>query len=284
MRFVIVTGMSGAGKSAALKMLEDAGYYCADNLPLALVDRFADLLAQSDEYSKAALGLDVRSIREPQQVEELIKVLSDLNYKVEVLYLEADDQTLIRRYKETRRSHPLAAGGRVSDGIATEREILKPLRERADYIFDTSRMLPRELRQEMDNIFLQHKEAHSMYITVLSFGFKHGMPTDADLVFDVRFLPNPYYVDSLRSLTGEDKRVRDYVWQGDSARQFTERWFQLMDFLVPSYIAEGKTQLVIAVGCTGGKHRSVTMAKALHEHLSKNEAYGIRIEHRDIRR
>lgn len=283
MRFVIVTGMSGAGKSTALKMLEDAGYFCVDNLPVPLVEKFAELAASTaQEYSLVALGLDVRSIHGPQAAKRLLESLTAGGYDYEILFLEAGNQTLVKRYKETRRNHPLACGERIDAGIEKERMMLEFLKRKADYIIDTSRMLTRDLRSEMDKIFVGQQEYRNLFITVLSFGFKYGIPADADLVFDVRFLPNPYYVEELKSKTGNDREVQEYVMSSEAAHTFVEKLTDLVDFLIPNYIAEGKNQLVIAVGCTGGKHRSVTLANRLFEHLSEKQEYGIRIEHRDL--
>ena len=284
MRLVIITGMSGAGKSTALKMLEDVGYFCVDNLPVPLIPRIADLWKGSGtEISKAALGVDIRS---GQSFRELHKVLDELDgAKVlyEILYLESDDDVLIKRYKETRRFHPLTGSqGRIEDGIREERQKLKFLKDRADYIIDTSHMLTRELKAELNKIFVQNKEYKNLYISVMSFGFKYGIPQDADLVFDVRFLPNPYYIEELRPKTGNDPEVHAYVMDSPAAVAFLEKLTDLVEFLIPNYVQEGKTQLVIAVGCTGGKHRSVTLAAELYQALSHNESYGIRLEHRDI--
>lgn len=284
MRFVIVTGMSGAGKSTALKMLEDVGYFCVDNLPVPMVTKLVDLLRMPNaEINKIALGLDIRSIHGFQELEQSLVALDDMQLSYEVLFLEASDDVLVKRYKETRRSHPLSGTGRVDQGIAAERVRLKVLKDRADYIIDTSRMLVRELKAEMNRIFVENKEYKNLYITVLSFGFKYGIPSDADLVFDVRFLPNPYYIEELRPKSGNDKEVRDYVMANDKASQFLEKLTDMIEFLIPNYVSEGKTQLVVAIGCTGGKHRSVTLANALYEKLlDVEEDYGIRIEHRDI--
>ncbi len=282
MKFLIVTGMSGAGKSTALRKLEDSGYFCVDNLPLPLVDKFAELAAAPGvEYTRAALGLDVRSIRDAQDVSRLLELLDDKRYTYEVLFLECSDETLVSRFKETRRSHPLSRGGRVTEGVKKERQLLAPLRDRANLCLNTDGMSARTLGMKVEKRFAGSGGGR-MVVTALSFGFKHGIPTDADLVFDVRFLPNPYYDEKLRPLTGNEKEVQDFVLGGDTAREFEKRWFALLDYLLPCYAAEGKTQLVIAVGCTGGHHRSVTMANRLYQHLSAAKDIQVRIEHRDI--
>lgn len=284
MRFVIVTGMSGAGKSTALKMLEDVGYFCVDNLPIPLVLKLVELLRMPNaEINKIALGMDIRSIQSFQELDHTLQEMDKMELDYEVLFLEASDEALIKRYKETRRSHPLTGANRVDQGIAEEREKLKVLKKRADYIIDTSRMLTRELKARLNKIFVENKEYKNLYITVLSFGFKYGIPSDADLVFDVRFLPNPYYIEDLRPKSGNDAEVRDYVMNNEKAQQFRDKLIDMITFLVPNYVAEGKTQLVIAVGCTGGKHRSVTLANELYKALCQHEDnYGVKIEHRDI--
>ena len=284
MRFVIVTGVSGAGKTSALKMLEDAKYFCVDNLPIPLLEKFASLMPEihGEDVQNVALGIDARSGRSLDELEVVLDRMKKAGYDFEILFLDAQDSVLVKRYKETRRSHPLAMGGRVDDGIRMEREKMRFLKERADYIIDTSMLLTRELRKELEKIFLQDARYKNMYVTVLSFGFKYGIPEDADLVFDVRFLPNPYYDEHLRPLTGQVQAVRDYVMQGGTADAFLKKLYDMIDFLLPNYINEGKNQLVIAVGCTGGKHRSVTIARALYEHLEAAGEYGIRIDHRDI--
>ena len=284
MRFVIVTGMSGAGKSTALKMLEDVGYYCVDNLPFALIPKLAELTRMpNEEISKIAVGIDIRNKHSFTEFEKILDELTQTGFEYEILFLDSRDDVLIKRYKETRRSHPLAGDGRVDKGITKEREKIDTLRRRADYILDTSNMLTRELKVELNKIFVENKEFKNIYITILSFGFKYGIPSDADLVFDVRFLPNPYYIEHLRHQTGNDKAVREYVMENQKAREFLEKLEDMVQFLIPNYISEGKHQLVIAVGCTGGKHRSVTLANELFEALQKkDESYGIKIEHRDI--
>lgn len=284
MRFVIVTGMSGAGKSTALKMLEDVGYFCVDNLPVPLIPKMADLWRVSGtEINKAALGVDIRSGENFQELHHVLDELDHMGMKYEILYLESSDDVLIKRYKETRRFHPLSgSSGRVDEGIQRERKLLGFLKERADYLIDTSHMLTRELKGELNKIFVQNKEYKNLYISVLSFGFKYGIPADADLVFDVRFLPNPYYIEELRPMSGNDAPVREYVMRNDKATAFLEKLIDMVEFLIPNYVQEGKTQLVIGIGCTGGKHRSVTLANELYENLCRHEDYGIRIEHRDI--
>ncbi|MCI9229462.1 MAG: RNase adapter RapZ [Dorea sp.] len=284
MRCVIVTGMSGAGKSTALKMLEDVGYFCVDNLPVQLIPKMADLLrVPGSELNKAALGVDIRSGQSLDELAEVLEELDGAGMKYEILFLESSDNVLIKRYKETRRFHPLAGNdSRVDEGIQKERERILFLKKKADYLIDTSHMLTRELKRELNKIFVQNKEYKNLYISVLSFGFKYGIPPDADLVFDVRFLPNPYYIEELRPHSGNDKQVRDYVMDNKKAEIFLEKMTDLVEFLIPNYVQEGKTQLVVGIGCTGGKHRSVTLANELFEILSKNENYGIRIEHRDI--
>ncbi len=283
MTLVIVTGMSGAGKTQALKMLEDMGYYCVDNLPIPLVDKFAELIRNSTgDIRKAALGIDIRSGEELPQLENVLRRWKAEAMPVEVLFLDAGTEILIKRYKESRRKHPLSDAGRIERGIEMERERLIFLKKSADYIIDTSHLLTRELRQELEKIFVDNQEYKNLYITVLSFGFKYGIPSDADLVFDVRFLPNPYYEEELRRKTGEDEEVQEFVKQGKTAAVFMEKLYDMLEFLLPNYILEGKNQLVIAIGCTGGRHRSVTIAGALYERLSSHPEYGIKICHRDI--
>ena len=284
MRCVIVTGMSGAGKSTALKMLEDMGYFCVDNLPVPLIPKMAELLSvPGTEINKAALGVDIRSGQNFSELEKILKDLDQSGTRFEILYLESSDDVLIKRYKETRRFHPLSGkGGRVEEGIREERKRLKFLRERADYLIDSSHMLTRELRAELSKIFVENKEYKNLYISVLSFGFKYGIPADADLVFDVRFLPNPYYLAALRPKTGNDPEIQQFVLKAPEANIFLDKLEDMIRFLIPNYIREGKNQLVIAIGCTGGKHRSVTLTNAIYQRLKKNQKYGLRVEHRDI--
>lgn len=283
MRFVIVTGMSGAGKSTALKILEDAGYFCVDNLPIPLLVKFVELFMNPDpKVDKVALGIDIRGKESFDQLETNLGQLLERKIRTEILFLDAKDNVLVKRYQETRRTHPLAADGRLDLAIAEERRRLEFLKIRSTYIIDTGNLLTRELKQELKKIFVEGKQYKNLYITVLSFGFKYGVPQDADLVFDVRFLPNPYYIEELRSQTGRDKSVQDYVMNNAKAEEFMEKLTGLVDFLLPNYILEGKNRLVIAMGCTGGQHRSVTLAERLFEKLKEKEEYGVRIEHRDI--
>lgn len=283
MRLVIVTGMSGAGKATALKILEDAGYFCVDNLPVPFIDKFVELTVSGNgEINKLAVGIDVRSGKSLGQLQQTLEHLAMENIEYEILFLDASDDVLVKRYKETRRMHPLAESGRIQQGINLERERLGFLKKQADYIIDTSQLLVRELKQELEKIFVQNREFKNLMITVLSFGFKYGIPSDADLVFDVRFLPNPYYYEELRKHTGNDKEIQDFVMGYEMAHVFLDKLDDMIRFLIPNYVLEGKNQLVIAIGCTGGKHRSVTLANKLYERLEGQSDYGVKLEHRDI--
>ena len=283
MRFVVVTGMSGSGKSTALKMLEDTGFYCVDNLPVSLIEKFVDLISMpNSEINKVALGLDARAGQALAEADGVLTKLKEKGYDIEILFLEADAKVLIKRYKETRRVHPLAADGRVEDGIAKERRILEKLKKKADYVIDTTHLLTRELKEELDRIFIKDEEYNNLIITVMSFGFKHGIPADADLVFDVRFLPNPFYIDELKHQTGNDKPVQEYVMSFPESEIFLDKLTDMLGFLIPNYVKEGKYRLVIGIGCTGGKHRSVTLANALYDRMKDKGKYGIKIYHRDV--
>lgn len=283
MKLIILTGMSGAGKSTALKMMEDIGFYCVDNLPVPLIEKFLELSETSkEEIQKFAIGIDIRNGKVLLELHEVLERLDQGGNKPEILFLDAEDGVLVKRYKETRRNHPLSGGRRVEEGIAAERERVGFLRSRADYIIDTSRLLTRELRAELDKIFVQQKDYKNLFITILSFGFKYGIPADSDLVFDVRFLPNPYYIEGLRAKSGNDKEIQDYVLQFEEAHTFLKKLTDMVGFLIPNYIIEGKNQLVISIGCTGGKHRSVTLANELYKQISEYKGYGLKIEHRDI--
>lgn len=283
MRFVVVTGMSGSGKRTAMKMLEDVGFYCVDNLPVPLIEKFVELIAMpNSEVNKVALGIDVRA---DQSFDETMKVLDNLKlsgYAFETLFLEASDAVLMKRYKESRRLHPLSPEGRVEEGIKKEREILKDMKKKADCVIDTSNLLTRELKEEIDHIFVKNEEYNSLMVTILSFGFKNGIPADADLVFDVRFLPNPFYIDELKHKTGNDKEVQEYVMSFEEASLFINKLLDMLDFLIPNYVKEGKYQLVIGIGCTGGKHRSVTLANELYLRMKDRGNYGVKLYHRDV--
>jgi RNase adapter protein RapZ len=280
MRFVIVTGMSGAGKSSALKMLEDAGYFCVDNLPIPLVKKFNRLITQGNQ-KKVALGLDIRSGQALKELDIVLQDMKKTGFDYEILFLDCSQEVLVKRYKETRRNHPLTGAGRVDKGIALEREQLDFLRKKADVIIDTSHLLIRELKTQINKIYVDDEKFNNFFVTILSFGFKYGIPVDSDLVFDVRFLPNPFYIPELRKLTGKDPKVSGYVMESEQAGQFLDKLEDMLTFLIPNYITEGKNQLVVSIGCTGGKHRSVTLVNELAKRISSTE-YGIKVEHRDI--
>ncbi|MDE6419489.1 MAG: RNase adapter RapZ [Lachnospiraceae bacterium] len=284
MKFVIVTGMSGGGKRTALKMLEDIGFYCVDNLPVALIGKFVELIVTpNSEVTKVALGIDVRAGQSFDELADILNGIKEAGYAYDMLYMEASDAVLLKRYKESRRMHPLSPEGRVEEGIHKERAILKPIREISDYVIDTSKLLTRELKEELDRIFIGNEAYNSLIVSILSFGFKYGIPADADLVFDVRFLPNPFYIDELKHQTGQDQAVQDYVKSFPETEAFMEKLTDMIRFLIPNYVKEGKYQLVIAIGCTGGKHRSVTLANELYKRLKDQGEYGLTIGHRDIR-
>ena len=245
MRFVIVTGMSGAGKSTAMKMMEDMGFFCIDNLPIPLLDKLVDFATNFDTQMKnVAIGIDARSGENLDKVQDMLEILKSKDVQYEVLFLDAEDAVLVKRYKETRRSHPLAQGERVDKGIMRERQKMEFLKKEADYIIDTSRLLTRELKTELEKIFVQDEEFNSMYVTILSFGFKYGIPADSDIVMDVRFLPNPYYVEELRPKTGNDVEIQQYVMKYDEAKIFLNKLEDMVTFLIPHYISEGKNRLI----------------------------------------
>ena len=284
MELVIVTGMSGAGKSTAMKMMEDMGYFCVDNLPIVLFEKFLEFFRDSRPVEKKmAVGMDVRSGEDLEEMRVVLERMESLEVSFEILFLDATDNVLIKRYKETRRIHPLSNGERIEKGLEREREKIAFLRKRANYIIDTSNLLTRELKTELERIFIQDETYKNMMITILSFGFKYGIPSDSDMVMDVRFLPNPYYDVELRPKTGNDKEIQDFVMKYPEATQFIDKLEDLVYFLIPQYISEGKNQLVISIGCTGGKHRSVTLANELYQRLyQEDREYGLKIEHRDI--
>lgn len=285
-KLLIVTGMSGAGKTIALKSLEDMGYYCADNLPVPLIEKFAELINDgNDSIQKAALGIDIRSGRELPLLKETFDnwdVKGGTDYSI--LFLDASDDTLIKRFKETRRAHPLSRDGRIEDGIENERRQMNWLKGRADVIIDTSLLLTKELRGQLSEIYAMNHAYENLQVTILSFGFKHGIPEDADLLFDVRFLPNPYYDLELRSHTGLEDCIQQFVLRDGTADQFLDKLEDMITFLIPHYIEEGKNQLLIGIGCTGGHHRSVTIAELLYRRMKEKADFGLRIDHRDLNR
>lgn len=284
MKLVIVTGMSGAGKSSALKIMEDIGYYCIDNIPLELIPKFIDLIERLEEIpQQVAIGLDVRSSSDFSQIKQVLCELG-ADEGMEIFFFEASNEVIVRRYKETRRQHPLfVKGERIEQSIEEERELLEDLKKLSNYIIDTSYMQLKDLRQSLMES-LEHEDGKSgIFITILSFGFKHGIPMDADMIFDVRFLPNPYYIEALKTKTGLDKEVRDYVLNSDAAKTFLNKLIDMILYLLPHYIEEGKNQLVIAIGCTGGQHRSVTLAAELYKAVEKEGKYSQFLEHRDIK-
>ena len=279
---VVITGHSGAGKSEAIAAFEDSGYFCVDNLPPRMIGSLGELFRH--EGSGVECAAVVSDVRGGDYFDDLLQVLDDLHadgLKPTVLFLEADEETLVDRYKETRRRHPLAPEGRIVDGIRAERELLAPLRERADMVMDTSDLTGGMLRRRIGEEMLDGHDSGKMALTLLTFGFKNGPPRDADLTLDVRFLPNPHYVDDLRPLTGLDKRVREYVEAGTQAGEFYGRLLPLLEFLVPAYVNEGKSHLTIAVGCTGGRHRSITVADRIERELSGRDDVIVHVKHRD---
>ncbi len=283
MRFIIVTGLSGAGKTQAIRSLEDLGYFCVDNLPPTLIPKFAEACYQTDgKIDKIALVIDIIGGKFFDDLFESLNNLKDEGYKYEILFLDASDEVLIKRFKESRRKHPLAPDGRILNGILLEKNKLREVKDRADTIIDTSKLATRELREEITKIYSEEGQMETqLIITVLSFGFKYGIPIDSDLVFDVRFLPNPYYIPELKKYSGNDQPVRDYVMGFEETREFVDKLEDMLKFLIPSYLKEGKRQLILSIGCTGGRHRSVTIANSIFEKL-KASGYKVNIDHRDI--
>lgn len=284
MRLVMVTGVSGAGKTQALHVMEDMGYYCIDNLPPVLIDTFLDLTANNTSLNitKLAIGIDIRSAKHFDNIKKIITGLNEDDIICEILFLEAHDEALVRRFKETKRTHPLDRGGNILEAIRQERDIIQPIKEIATYIVDTTSFSIWQLKEKVNDIFSEEGENTKFPINVISFGFKNGIPNDADMIFDVRFITNPYYIPELKNKTGLESEVRDFVMSTNEARVFFDKLVDMIDYLIPLYIMEGKGQLTIAIGCTGGKHRSVSIAGELHKHLIK-KGYGSRVEHRNLR-
>ncbi len=282
MRFVIVTGMSGAGKSLVTKYLEDIGFFCVDNLPPALIPKFAEISAQSEgKMEKIALVIDIRGGALLHDLFPALAEVKQSGFSYEILFLEADDDVLVKRYKESRRQHPLSQEGRLLKGIREERKALEVIKSKANYIIDTSTLVTRQLKQEINGIFLEGRTFKGIIINIVSFGFKYGIPTDCDLVFDVRFIPNPYYIAPMKHKTGKEEMVKKYVLDAAETKVFITKLDDMLDFLIPNYIKEGKSQLDIGIGCTGGRHRSVAIADELYRRLEAN-SHRVIIEHRDI--
>lgn len=282
MRLLIITGISGAGKSLVIKHLEDMGFYCVDNLPPLLIHKFVEICIQSrGKIDKIAMVIDIRGGELFNDLFPELNALKDLGILYDILFMEASDNVLIKRYKESRRIHPLSPEGRIQEGIKKEREILKEIKKQATYIIDSSNLTPRQLKEELTNIFEYGRKFKGIIINIISFGFKYGIPIDCDLVFDVRFIPNPYYIESMRNQTGKNELVRDYVLGFDETQCFLVKLREMLEFLIPNYVKEGKSQLVVGIGCTGGQHRSVAISEALFLHLSK-KGHRVVINHRDM--
>nr|WP_302647285.1 RNase adapter RapZ [uncultured Clostridium sp.] len=284
MRFIIVTGLSGAGKSEATNALEDMGYFCVDNLPPKLIKKFAEVCKQSQgSIDKVALVMDIRGGIFFDDLFESLSELSKEQFQYEILFLDTSDEVLVKRFKEKRRSHPLAPGGRVITGIELERQKLREVKDKADVIIDTSKYAIKDLREEMARKFGDKEMPEKqMAITILSFGFKYGIPVDSDLVFDVRFIPNPFYIPELKPFSGNDEPVKNYVMEQTETQTFLQKANDMFEFLIPNYQKEGKRQLIISIGCTGGRHRSVAIANSIYETLRANN-HDVYVEHRDIK-
>ena len=284
MRFIIVTGLSGAGKSEATNALEDMGYFCVDNLPPKLIKKFAEVCKQSQgSIDKVALVMDIRGGIFFDDLFESLSELSREQFQYEILFLDTSDEVLVKRFKEKRRSHPLAPGGRVITGIELERQKLREVKDKADVIIDTSKYAIKDLREEMARKFGDKEMPEKqMAITILSFGFKYGIPVDSDLVFDVRFIPNPFYIPELKPFSGNDEPVKNYVMEQTETQTFLQKVNDMFEFLIPNYQKEGKRQLIISIGCTGGRHRSVAIANSIYETLHSNN-HDVYVEHRDIK-
>ncbi|HIW88724.1 MAG TPA: RNase adapter RapZ [Candidatus Ligilactobacillus excrementipullorum] len=277
---VILTGMSGAGKTVAMQSFEDLGYFCIDNMPPSLIPKFYELLQDSGKVTKVALGIDLRSRSFYDQIIEILQSVEDHQaVHIKIVFLDTSDEELVARYKETRRAHPLARAGRLLDGIAKERELLAEIKTQAQLVIDTTKLSPRQLREEIFHTFESGKET-PFHVEVMSFGFKYGLPIDADIVMDVRFLPNPYYIPELKDQTGLDQSVSDYVMSSKGAKSFYEQFAGLLEEILPGYVNEGKSSVVIAIGCTGGQHRSVALTQMIGQRLQKQ--YPVRISHRDM--
>lgn len=280
-QLLIVTGMSGAGKSRALQSLEDMGYFCIDNLPPILIPKFSELCCSGEKISHVAMVVDIRGGEFFESLNEALQVLAEKNINYEIIFMEASDKSLISRYKETRRSHPLAPNGRITEGVKKERELLQNIRNKSDYIIDTSTMKTNELKELLKKRFGDKNSGNRINVNLVSFGFKYGLPLDADMVWDVRFLPNPYYLPEMRHKTGRVPEVAEYINKQEITQEFKAKYFDVVNFLLPQYEKEGKSQFVIAIGCTGGMHRSVCMTEELGKYL-REVGYYVIVEHRDM--
>lgn len=282
MQFLIITGISGAGKSLCMNYLEDIGFYCVDNLPPMLIPKFAEICRQSsDKMDKVAMVVDIRGRNHFNELFPALDDLASLGIAYDILFLESDDKILIKRFKESRRMHPLSQEGRIIEGIEEERRILHELKNRSTYVLDTSNFTPRQLKEELVKLFIEGQAYSGLFINIVSFGFKYGIPIDSDLVFDVRFIPNPYYIDELRPKNGLDIEVKNYVFNCLETKMFVTKLNDMIDFLIPCYIKEGKTQLVISIGCTGGCHRSVAIAQKIYSILVSKKHRAV-VTHRDV--
>lgn len=282
MRFIVITGISGAGKSLVANYLEDAGFYCIDNLPPLLIPKIAEICSQSyRKMDKIALVIDIRGGELLNDLFPALDALKKDGHTYEILFMEASDNVVIKRYKESRRSHPLDHEGSLKKAIAAERRVLEKIKDHANYVIDTSNLTPKQLKEAITGIIVNSEEFGGLIINIISFGFKYGIPIECDLVFDVRFIPNPYYIESMKKHTGKHEDVRNYVLGMPETREFNEKLNALLDFLIPNYVKEGKSQLVIGIGCTGGRHRSVVIADELMKTLTEKK-HRVVIEHRDI--
>ncbi len=282
MRLIVITGISGAGKSLVAKQLEDEGFYCIDNLPPMLIPKIAEICSQSyRKMDKIALVIDIRGGELLNDLFPGLDALREAGHTYEILFMEASDKVVIKRYKESRRAHPLAQEGRLLKGISEERKVLQKIKDRADYVIDTSVLSPRQLKDAIMGVIGQGNAFRGLIINVISFGFKYGVPIECDLIFDVRFIPNPYYIEAMKKLTGKQDSVRDYVLGMPETKEFLDKLSSMLDFLIPNYVKEGKSQLVIGIGCTGGRHRSVAIADKLYDDLTQKQHRTV-VEHRDI--
>lgn len=282
MKLIIITGMSGAGKSLAIKTLEDIGYFCIDNIPPSLIPKFARIGEGAKDIENVAVTVDIRSAKMLKDIFPALSELDDIKIPYKIIFLEAKDKVLQKRYQETRRNHPLEKEGvKIADAFKIERDMLKDIKSKSNFIIDSSNLLPRQLKKEIVDLLSEGDEYEQMIISIMSFGFKYGTPLDSDIVFDVRFIPNPYYIASMRKLTGKNETVKNYVLRQDETEGFLSKSVDLLEHIIPGYIREGKNQLVISIGCTGGRHRSVAIAQEMSRRIMDN-GHRVVLRHRDI--